>query len=293
MRCSAHRSATWCRPSGSAEEDAFLARIRGGERIQNYETVRVRKDGRTVEVSVTFSPILDEAGNIIGVSKIAHDITERKRAEEQVKRLLKEVNHRAKNLLGVVQAIAWHTTGADRDAFIDRFSARIHALAANHDLLVKSEWRGVELGDLVRSQLAHFEGLIGGRITLEGPDLHITAEAAQPLAMALHELATNAGKYGALSNTLGGVCIAWAIDKDGAGTDRFRLSWSEWGGPEVPAPSRRGFGTAVITQMPKMQLGAEVTLDYAPGGITWHFVCPATKVRENGGKQAVVEDWTR
>ena len=139
-----------------AEEDDILARIARGERIQNCETVRLCKDGRAIDASLAVSPILDEGGRIIGASKIVQDITERKRREAQVRLLLKEVNHRAKNLLGVVQAIAWQTAGGGAEAFIERFAARIQALAANQDLLVKSEWRGVELGELLRAQLAQF-----------------------------------------------------------------------------------------------------------------------------------------
>jgi two-component sensor histidine kinase len=142
----------------------------------------------------------------------------------------------------------------------------------------------------VCSQLSHFGGLIGSRITLEGPPLFITPKAAQVIGMALHELATNAGKYGALSNGTGEVRIAWAVDKDGAGRDRFRLSWGERGGPEVRAPSQRGFGTTVISQMPRVEFAAEVALDYAPCGITWRMACAAEKALENArGEERTVE----
>ena len=128
------------------------------------------------------------------------DISKRRKREEQVQLLLREVNHRSKNLLGVVQAIASQTAASRREDFVARFLERIQALAANQDLLVKSQWQGVGLKDLVRAQLAYFEGLlggqIGGNIEIAGPPLLIAAEAAQPIAMALHELATNAGKYG-------------------------------------------------------------------------------------------------
>jgi PAS domain S-box-containing protein len=243
-----------------------------------------RKDGTTFPVDLAVVEWRLEGRRYF--TGIMRDITERKRREEQVRLLLKEVNHRAKNMLSVVQAIAWQTTASGREAFIERFSERIQALAANQDLLVKSQWRGVELADLMRSQLAHFGGLIGSRIALEGPPLRVTAKAAQAIGMALHELATNAGKYGALCNGLGEVRIAWAIDRDGGGKDRFCLSWSERGGPEVRAPSRRGFGTMVIDQMPRMQLAADIELDYAPSGVSWRLACAAEKVLENAGADA-------
>jgi two-component sensor histidine kinase len=133
----------------------------------------------------------------------------------------------------------------------------------------------------VRTQLAHFEGFIGKRIAIEGPALPITAEAAQPLSMALHELATNAGKYGALSNNAGEVKIAWGIEDLGGGA-RFHLSWTESGGPPVAAPHACGFGTKVITQVPQSQLDAEVTYEFPPTGVEWRLVCPARQVLEQG-----------
>ncbi|MBI5260693.1 MAG: PAS domain S-box protein [Bradyrhizobium sp.] len=240
-----------------------------------------RKDGTSFPADLAVVEWrLDGKRHFTGIMR---DISERRRREEQVNLLLKEVNHRAKNMLAVVQAIARLTKGADRDQFVKRFSERIQALAANQDLLVESQWLGVELADLVRSQLAHLGDLIGGRITLEGPALRITARATQPLGMALHELATNAGKYGALSNSDGEVRIAWAIDRDGTGKDSFRLSWTERGGPEVCPPTRSGFGIAVIRDIPRMQLAATVTLDYARGGLTWRFACAAEKLLEHAG----------
>ncbi len=210
------------------------------------------------------------------------NITERKKREAQVQLLLREVNHRAKNLLGVVQAIASQTGTRGGEDFIAHFSARIQALAANQDLLVKSRWRGVGLMDLMRAQLAHFEGLIGSRIEIAGPPLHIAAEAAQPIAMALHELATNAGKYGALSTGEGKVTIAWDLGEDGD----FHLRWTESAGPVVAPPTRRGFGSTVIAHVPQMQLDAEVTLEFPPDGLTWRLTCPAKNVLELGAPGA-------
>lgn len=217
---------------------------------------------------------------------ILRDISERKRREEHVKLLLNEVNHRSKNMLSVVQAVAQRTIASDRGDFIERFSERLQALAANQDLLVKNGWRGVDIAELVRSQLAHFGDLVGSRITLEGPPLRVAATAAQAIGMALHELATNAGKYGALSNAQGEVSISWTIDPEGAGERRFSLSWTERGGPQVHPPARTGFGTEIIRDLPAGQLAAEVALDYSSGGLSWRMTCRPDKLLDDAGGEA-------
>ncbi len=157
------------------------------------------------------------------------DITERKHNELRINLLLREVNHRAKNMLTLVQAVARRTVAASPDDFIDRFGERIQALAASQDLLVKSEWKGVDLGELIRSQLAHFKDLIGTRIEVRGPPLVISAPAAQAIGMAVHELATNAGKYGALSTGSGIVEVSWSLERHSSGEERFLISWRERG----------------------------------------------------------------
>ncbi|MGO9547849.1 MAG: PAS domain S-box protein [Rhodomicrobium sp.] len=270
-------------PDRSLHGTYISAYLRTGKRkiIGIGREVRARrKDGslRAADLSVAEW----QAGGKRFFTGIVRDITERKRREEKIQLLLREVNHRSKNMLGVVQAIASQTLALGCEDFIARFSERVQALAANQDLLVKSQWQGVELGDLVRAQLAHFEGVIGSRIDIAGPPLHIAAESAQPIAMALHELAANAGKYGALSNERGKVSIAWDIARD----ETFHLSWMESGGPIVVSPTRQGFGTTVIAHVPEAQLGAGVTLDYPPGGVTWRLACPAANVIEPDGAGA-------
>jgi two-component sensor histidine kinase len=191
------------------------------------------------------------------------------------------MNHRAKNILSVVQAIAHQTEASSFEEFIARFDERIKSLSASHNLLIKSQWRNVPLVELVRAQLAHFGDLLGRRITVRGPDLSITAVAAQAIGMALHELATNAAKYGALSIDRGRVEIVWSLQADGAGEHRFTMEWSERGGPAVVLPTRHGFGWNVLCQMTKMSLGADVALEYAPTGVVWRLGCKADRVRES------------
>jgi PAS domain S-box-containing protein len=231
-----------------------------------------RADGSEFPVDIMLSPIEIEQRRM--VLAVVRDITERKRAEAQVELLMNEVNHRAKNLLGVVQALAHQTDATSSQEFISRFDERIQSLSSSHDLLVKSKWRNVPFAELVRAQLAHFGGL-GSRIAARGPDLWITSAAAQVIGMALHELATNAAKYGALSTAMGCVEIVWGLKEDGAGGDRFTMEWSESGGPSVVTPTRRGFGWTVLCQMTEASLEADVTLKYAPTGVVWHLECPA------------------
>jgi two-component sensor histidine kinase len=186
---------------------------------------------------------------------------------------MREVNHRAKNMLSLVQAIARQTAAREPEDFIDRFTERLQALAANQDLLVRNEWRGVDAEDLVHAQLAHFADLAGSRITVDGPKLRLDAAAAQAVGLALHELATNAGKYGALSTDRGRVDICWGTDGD-----TLTMSWTERGGPRVTTPKRRGFGTTVIKLMVEHSTNGKVALGYAPSGLTWRLTCP-TRMR--------------
>jgi two-component sensor histidine kinase len=183
---------------------------------------------------------------------------------------MSEINHRAKNLLSVVDAIAHQTATRTPEDFIERFSERIQSLSANQDLLIRNKWQGVEIESLVRAQLAPFADLIGTRIVMSGPKLRLNAASAQAIGLALHELATNAGKYGALSANAGRVDIGWGTD-----SDIFTMSWTEREGPPVSAPQRRGFGTVVIEGMAERSLCGTVDLDYAASGLTWRLTCPA------------------
>jgi two-component sensor histidine kinase len=210
------------------------------------------------------------------------DITERKCQEEQIRLLMREVNHRSKNMLALVQAVARQTLAANPKDFLDRFEKRVEALAANQDLLVKNAWKGAHLHELVESQLAPFEDLIGSRIELRGPPVFISASAAQVIGMALHELATNAGKYGALSGGDGRVEIVWRIQCAEAGEEMFFMSWCERCTDSITAPSKLGFGSSVISSLAEMSLGAKVDLDFPPTGLTWQLICAAVEVLEGG-----------
>ncbi len=212
---------------------------------------------------------------VVSIVGTVQDITERKEREEKEHLLMREINHRAKNMLSVVDAIAHQTATKNPDDFIERFSERIQALSANQDLLVRNEWKGVDMADLVRAQLAHFADLIGSRIAVQGPELRLNPASAQAVGLAVHELATNAGKYGALSTDRGRVDVRWRIDGD-----TLTLSWTEREGPPVSAPKRRGFGTIVMETMAERSVDGTVNLDYAPSGLSWRLTCPAANALE-------------
>ena len=193
---------------------------------------------------------------------------------EHIGQLLKEMDHRSKNIMNVVQAIARQTAVASPGEFVPRFSERIQTLATSHDLLVKSHWQGVDMSDLICGQLGHFSGLLERRIKSDGPPLQLSVAAAQTLGMVLHELATNAVKHGALSNDTGHVEISWDVSGE------FVLGWTERGGPNVSPPDHRGFGSTVIKAMAESSLDGDVDLDFASAGLRWRVVCPASKVLE-------------
>jgi PAS domain S-box-containing protein len=213
--------------------------------------------------------------HVVGFVGTVQDITERKEREEKEHLLMREINHRAKNMLSVVDAIAHQTAARSPEDFIACFSERIQALSANQDLLVRNEWKGVDMADLARAQLAHFADLIGSRIAVRGPKLRLKPASAQAVGLALHELATNAGKYGSLSTDRGRVDVSWGSDGD-----TLTISWTEREGPRVSEPKRRGFGTIVMDAMAERSVDGKVDLDYAPSGLTWRLTCPAANALE-------------
>jgi PAS domain S-box-containing protein len=247
--------------------------------VSSLEVVNwcVGKGGKSIWVHKHLS-LLTDAGQPTGIIVLVTDMMEQKRHEEQIHLLIREVNHRSKNMLAVVQAIARQTAATKPNDFIQRFGERIQALSASQDLLVKSEWKGVDIGELAGSQLAHFKDLIGTRIEMQGPPLAICAPAAQTIGMALHELATNAGKYGALSSPDGRVEVGWFLKSDGDPQDTFVMRWCERDGPPVVQPQASGFGTRVISRIAEESLDAHVELNYATDGLSWRLECPASEV---------------
>jgi PAS domain S-box-containing protein len=266
-----------------AHRAKFAAEPRMRPMGTGLDLVAQRADGTIFPVDIMLNPIEIKKQRL--VLAVVRDITERKCAEMQVQQLMRELRHRVKNILSVVQAMAHQTSANSVQEFVLRFSERIRSLSSSLDLLVKNEWQNVPLAELVRSQLAHFGDLLENRITVRGMDLRITAAAAQTIGMALHELATNASKYGALSTDTGHVDIVWRLERAGAGAHRFTMEWSERGGPTVVTPTQRGFGWTVLCQLTTMSMGANVTLEYAPTGVVWRLGCPADRICEGEAAQ--------
>ena len=260
-------------PEEQARIDGEIARFSDGG-IHSSEWRFVRKDGSAFVGEIRGRRLPN--GNLQGVLR---DITERKRAQEQIQLLMREVNHRSKNMLTLVQAVGRQTLATTPEDFIQRFEERIEALAANQDLLVKNQWKDIDLHDLVHSQLAHFKDLIGTRISIAGPAVRVHARGAQAIGMALHELATNAGKYGALSGEDGRVGIAWQTRRGAAEEERFVMSWREEGGPAVKAPERRGFGLQVIAYGAEQSLSGNVRLEFPITGLVWRVECPLAELQ--------------
>jgi len=243
--------------------------------------------GRHQDVEVVAN-LYDENGRPVIQCNI-RDITERRRGEEQVKLLMAEVNHRAKNMLAVVQALAHQTANyGDPATFTSRLYDRIDGLALGQDLLVRNQWLGVEVADLVEVQLAHFKDLIGARVLIDGPrGLTLNMEAAQGIGMALHELGTNAAKYGALSNRDGHVRISWEIT---AGPEPvFAMSWREDGGPKVVPPTRRGFGQIVIGRMAEASVDGRAEIAFPESGLSWSLYAPVENTLVSTGSRILMK----
>jgi PAS domain S-box-containing protein len=250
--------------------------------IANREPFQLEHRVRQADGSIgwTFSrgvPILDENGGIVEWFGCASDVTERHRANEHLRLVVNELNHRVKNTLAMVQAMAMRTfrDAPDVAAAQERFAARLVALAQANDLLTGDRWAGASLrGAISQAVLPHQHD--PARCRLDGDDVRISPKTALALALAMHELSTNAVKYGAWSNDDGVVDIGWTIET-GDGADRqLRIEWRERGGPQVIVPMRRGFGSRLIERGLAGEMGAEVTLLFDPSGVRCVIVAPFT-----------------
>jgi two-component sensor histidine kinase len=208
----------------------------------------------------------DGTGHPTRVVGVNIDITERKRVEEQQTTLVAELDHRVKNVLATVAVVAKRTsehTNATSD-FIAALDHRLQSMAEAHSLLSRNHWRGASLTDLVAQELAPYTS---GNATVEGPEVCLTAAATQTVAMVLHELATNAAKYGALSIPQGRVSVRWCRLSNGEAPAKLRLEWQETGGPTITTPTKPGFGTSVIRDLIPYELGGVVELTFGPNGV--------------------------
>ncbi|MBB3656687.1 PAS domain S-box-containing protein [Rhizobium sp. BK650] len=243
------------------EEPAILRRIAAGLIVEPYETVRVRKDGGLVDVLLSVSPIFDSAGHAVGASKIAHDISARKEAERLQAMLVGELNHRVKNVLATVSAVARQTFGRSEanQADVETFGARLASLGRAHDLLTHGGWQKADLRSVVEQALSPFAS---EKFEVRGGPVLLPAKTVVAFSLALHELATNAAKYGALSVPDGRVSIAW--EQDGSG---LRFRWMERGGPTVRPPARKGFGSLLIERLLASELNGQSVISYNADGV--------------------------
>jgi PAS domain S-box-containing protein len=261
-----------------SEEADIIRRIRANERVESYETIRQRKDGTTIFVSLTVSPIRNARGEVIGASKIARDISDAKEAERRIRVLLREINHRVKNQYAVILSLIRETGigSVSIDEFQAKVRTRIASLAASHDLLVRSEWSGSTLAELVREQLAPFghEELV----TVAGPLITVAPNAVQNLGMAFHELGTNSAKYGVLAGQRGSITISWSMTPHPA--PEFQLTWDERFDQPIAdhVHPGTGFGTVVLERVAPLSLDGKATSVRTPTRITWTLVAPTRSV---------------
>jgi PAS domain S-box-containing protein len=260
-------------PERHDEEPAILERIGRGERIANFETVRQRKDGSLINISLTISPVKNIQGKIVGASKIARDITVRKRNEEQIVTLAREAEHRTKNVLATVQATVNLSHSDTADGLKRAIEGRIQSLAKLHGLFVESRWTGAELSRIAAQELAPYVGEGQTRAHIDGPHVLLATNAAQAIAVTLHELATNAAKYGALSVAKGRVEVKWSL----GAKDQLILTWTEKGGAAVQTPLHKGFGTRMMERMIRDQHQGELRLDWGAEGLACEIILPVVK----------------
>ncbi|MDB5715418.1 MAG: hypothetical protein JWO15_2815 [Sphingomonadales bacterium] len=257
------------------EETDIIGRIRRGEHIDHYDTIRQAKDGRAIWTSLTVSPLRDAQGTIVGASTIARDMTERRHADEHRKTLIDELNHRVKNTLAVVQAIAAQTLGDGSTMQEARaaFGSRLINLGNAHDVLTRENWAGANLIDIVTDTVRPHAGG-ENRFTIEGEHVRLGPGAALSIAMAVHELCTNAAKYGALSTKEGRIQIIWALEGD-----RLKLTWTESGGPPVTTPKSKGFGSRLIEQALARELRGQVSMSYEPSVVVCTIDAPMPAIQ--------------
>lgn len=244
----------------------------GGPFEMEFRYVRP-DDGRTVWIRSAGARTLDAEGRPHCVNGIVVDITPRKTEEDQRQTLMAELDHRVKNVLATVQALAQQTAKrtTSLDAFLQNFSGRLKAMGSANELLTAARWRGAAVEHLAAAELG---ALAPGQTAWEGPELFLTPRAANALSLAIHELATNAVKFGALSVDTGHVDLRWKRLPDGG----FELLWTETGGPTVTPPRRRGFGTTLLEQVTGRELNGEAVVEYRASGV---------HVRLRAGPQAV------
>jgi PAS domain S-box-containing protein len=263
-------------PEGADEEfEDKYRHLRHGDHVLR-DTVRRRKDGSSLDVNINVAPMRRPDGHIFGFSAVFRDTTERKRVEKHLRMVMRELSHRTKNLLAVIVAMVRQTARTSTDVAVlqSQLIQRLQSLSASHDLLVAEDWTGASLEELVRAVLQPFTGSVADALECSGLPVFINATAAQNLGLALHELATNAAKYGALSTNAGRVRVEWDFENDSEGVRRLVVHWIESNGPRVSAPKVKGFGHVVIERVVGQALSAKVEYQFPPEGVRWSIAMP-------------------
>lgn len=273
-------------PSGHQEEERVLERIRVGERIESYETIRRRKDGRLVPVSLTVSPIRDATGQVVGASKIARDISIVKESEQRIRALMREVNHRVKNQYAVIISMIRETNKRTKspDDFERQVRERVMALSRAHDLLVLGDWRGVTILELLRSQARPFAN--EELIAMSGPPITLGPNAVQYLGIAFHELASNSARYGVLAGNGGRISVTWHVTGSDAARV-FNLNWTESDCARVKPIGKGGFGSVVLKRVTAEALGGKTDLAHQADGLSWTLDAPMKFVEAPAPTEAV------
>jgi PAS domain S-box-containing protein len=269
-----------------------VLRMAKGERTQQVEFRVRRPNGELRWCTGTAAASVDAAGDVVRISGVTIDVTERKEAEERQVLLAREVDHRARNALAIIQSIIRLTRAKSVDDYVATVEGRIKALALAHTLLSDSRWHGADLGTLVAEEFAPYRS--GNKVELKGPNVSLSPATAQGIALALHELATNAAKHGALSSLKGKVGLTWQLQ-----SDILTLHWVENGGPPIKTPSARSFGLKVIKASIEQQLGGKTTFDWNPKGLRCDLSIALREAGEsrqsdgahqaNGGNGAAIE----
>jgi len=273
---------------GRADEDVLPASVRDPIVAMKREAIATGQSQR-IEFSLDEAGALrwhdlhiealrSEAGEIVGITCASVDVTERKEGEAHLRFLLRELTHRSKNLLAVIQAMARQTArhAGSVDSFLSQFGARLQALAASHDLLIRESWHGASLDELVRSQLSTYLDSAPQQVSISGPEIALKPEAAQNLGLALHELSANAARFGALSMPQGQVWVEWSRGEEEDAPVEF--IWCERQGPRVKPRRKRGFGTMVIETNLTRALDAKVEMLFNPEGLKCTVLIPASQV---------------
>ncbi len=262
-------------PSECAEFEALLEEARAGNQVAIRDTVRRQKDGTLIEVEVRASPIRDAKGEVKSIAAIYRDVSGRKRDERRQRMLMSELSHRSRNLFSVINSIARLSlaSATSIETAKESLIGRLEALQRTYGRLTDAGFEGERLKEILDSELEAFEG----RVQATGPDIMLTGRAVQTFALLVHELATNASKYGALSVPAGRVNLNWSVSGTGAET-RVRFDWIEGNGPLVKPPARTGFGTMLITSIAASDFDCDPQLSYEADGFRYGFDAPLSQV---------------